>query len=335
MIKSKDMNIQINDDIKSRFLSGECTGEELSQLRAWMKANLEEAHELFGMERLYDELKAQAMPEEKILLAEHKLTESIEAMQAEQRHAHIVRMWRRAAAIVVVCVLTGMAWMYLQHRAFFKPEMVVAMASAEKDTTVTLPDGTKVWLNKLSSIQYAKDFEGDERKVHLDGEGYFEVTKNPHKPFIVESEVMSVRVLGTIFNFKVEKALQRAAVSLLQGEVRVAGNHNEGMMVLSPGQKACVDAKTGKMTLSEVDVYQDALWHEHKTAFHNESIRGIARILERIYHVQVIVDPAISQSSTYSGIIKEKETIDSVLALLKNTLPIRYKVKGNKVYLSH
>lgn len=328
------MYIQINDDIKNRFLSGECTDEELVMLRDWMKANPEEARELFGMERLYDEMKAQSMPKEKILLAEHKMTERIEAMQAELHHAHIVRMWQRAAAIVVVCVLTGMAWMYLQHRAFFKPEMVVAMASAENDTTVTLPDGTKVWLNKLASIQYPKDFEGEERKVLLDGEGYFEVTKNPHKPFIVESDVMSVRVLGTIFNFKVEKAKQRAVVSLLQGEVRVAGNHNEGMMVLSPGQKACVDAKTGKMTLSEADVYQDALWHEHKTMFNNETIRGIARMLERIYQVQVVVDPAIDRSSTYSGVIKEKETIDSVLDLLQNTLPIRYKLKGNKVYIS-
>lgn len=328
------MYIQINDDIKNRSLSGECTDEELVMLRDWMKANPEEARELFGMERLYDEMKAQSMPKEKILLAEHKMTERIEAMQAELHHAHIVRMWRRAAAIVVVCVLTGMAWMYLQHRAFFKPEMVVAMASAENDTTVTLPDGTKVWLNKLASIQYPKDFEGEERKVLLDGEGYFEVTKNPHKPFIVESDVMSVRVLGTIFNFKVEKAKQRAVVSLLQGEVRVAGNHNEGMMVLSPGQKACVDAKTGKMTLSEADVYQDALWHEHKTMFNNETIRGIARMLERIYQVQVVVDPAIDRSSTYSGVIKEKETIDSVLDLLQNTLPIRYKLKGNKVYIS-
>lgn len=328
------MNIQINEEVKSKFLAGECTAEELAQLRAWMKLNPEEAKELFGMEKLYDEMKAQSMPMEKVLLAEQRLAEKIQAQQAERRHIRIIRMWRRAAAVAVVCVLSGLAWMYLQHKAFFKPDMVVAMASAENDTTVTLPDGTKVWLNKSSSIQYPEGFDGDERKVILDGEGYFEVTKNPHKPFIVESDVMSVRVLGTIFNFKVDKAQKIASVSLLQGEVRVAGNHNEGMMVLSPGQKACVDAKTGKMTLTETDVYQDALWHEHKTAFSNETVKGIARMLEQIYHVQVIVDPTINQSSTYSGVIKEKETIDSVLDLLQNTLPIKYKVRGNKVYLT-
>lgn len=328
------MNIQINEDIKSRFLAGQCTAEELALLRDWMKGNPEEARELFDMEKLYDEMKGQAMPKERILLAQQRLQENIQSNLMEQRHARVVGMWRRAASVAVVCVLVGLAWMYVQHRAFFKPDMVVAQASAENDTTVVLPDGTKVWLNKSSSIKYPKDFEGDERKVALDGEGYFEVTKNPHKPFTVESEVMSVRVLGTIFNFKVDKLQRTAVVSLLQGEVRVAGNHNEGMMVLSPGQKACVDAKSGKMTLSEADVFKDALWHEHKTAFNNANINGIARMLERIYHVQVFVDPAINQESTYSGVIKEKETIDSVLDLLQNTLPIKYKVKGNKVYLS-
>ena len=162
------MNIQINDDIKSRFLLGECTDEELTLLRDWMKANPEEAKELFGIERLYDELKAQALPKEKMLLAEQRLAKSIEGMRAERHHVKVVRIWRRAAAIVVVCVLSGLAWMYLQHRAFFKPEMVLAMASADNDTIVTLPDGTKVWLNKSASIQYPKDFEGEERKVLLD-----------------------------------------------------------------------------------------------------------------------------------------------------------------------
>ena len=75
------------------------------------------------------------------------------------------------------------------------------------------------------------------------------------------------------------------------------------------------------------------MWHEHKTAFSNANINSIAKLLENIYKVQVVVDPAIDQNNTYSGVVKEKETIDSVLDLLQNTLPIHYKVKGNKVYL--
>jgi len=327
----------IDDELKAKFLAGNCSEEELVTIRDWAKDSPEEGLQLFRMEKMYDDLKAQAMPESHILLAEQKLRNRLDEIQVERterHHARIVSMWRRAAAIAVICVLGGLAWFYLLHGSVTGQKMLVAMASAENDTTVILPDGTKVWLNKLSSIKYPKQFDGEDRKVELDGEGYFEVTKNPHQPFIVSSEVMSVKVLGTVFNFQVDKLQRKASVSLIEGEVRVTGNHEEGMVVLTPGQKACVDAKLGKMTVSEADVYQDALWHEHKTAFCNANIKGIAKLLERIYHVQVIVDPAISQSHTYSGVIKEKETIDSVLALLQNTLPIKYKVNGNKVYLT-
>ena len=85
---------------------------------------------------------------------------------------------------------------------------------------------------------------------------------------------------------------------------------------------------------SASDVYKDAMWHEHKTSFNNASVNEIAKMLENIYDVQVVVDPTIDQENTYSGVIKEKETIDSVLDLLQNTLPIHYHVKGSKVFIT-
>lgn len=327
----------INEELKARFLAGECTEEELIALRDILKNSPEEKQKLFKEEKLSDEFKAQFMPRTQLMLAEQRMQAKIREMKAEQQaehHAHIIGMWRRAAAIAVVCVLGGLAWFYLQYNPISNMQMQVVMASADNDTTVTLPDGTKVWLNKLASIKYPKEFDGSDRKVEIDGEGYFEVTKNPHKPFIVESDVMSVKVLGTVFNFHVDKAHQQASVSLLEGKVRVEGNHDEGMIVLKPGQKACVDARLGSMTVSETDVYKNAMWHEHKTFFNNASVNEIAKMLENIYDVQVVVDPTINQDNTYSGVIKEKETIDSVLDLLQNTLPIHYHVKGSKVFIT-
>lgn len=327
----------INEELKARFLAGECTEEELIALRDILKNSPEEKQKLFKEEKLSDEFKAQFMPRTQLMLAEQRMQAKIREMKAEQQaehHAHIIGMWRRAAAIAVVCVLGGLGWFYLQHNPISNMQMQVVMASADNDTTVTLPDGTKVWLNKLASIKYPKEFDGSDRKVEIDGEGYFEVTKNPHKPFIVESDVMSVKVLGTVFNFHVDKAHQQASVSLLEGKVRVEGNHDEGMIVLKPGQKACVDARLGSMTVSETDVYKNAMWHEHKTFFNNASVNEIAKMLENIYDVQVVVDPTINQDNTYSGVIKEKETIDSVLDLLQNTLPIHYHVKGSKVFIT-
>ena len=336
-----DNEVKVSDEeLKAKFLAGECAEEELLLIRDWLKDFPEEQKELFKTEKMSDELKAQFMPKSQIRMAEERLQARIRKQEAEQEaeqqtehHARVVSMWRRAAAVAVVCVLGGLAWFYLQHNSLRSMQMQVVMTGADNDTTLMLPDGTKVWLNRQSALKYPKEFDAEDRVVEIEGEGYFEVTKDPHQPFIVESDVMSVKVLGTVFNFHVDKEQQKASVSLLEGKVRVAGNNDEGTIELEPGQKAFVDARMGSMTVSEADVYQEAMWHEHKTAFSNANINSIAKLLENIYKVQVVVDPAIDQNNTYSGVVKEKETIDSVLDLLQNTLPIHYKVKGNKVYL--
>ena len=282
----QDMNM-INEELKAKFLAGECTEEELLQIKEWLKNSPQNKEEIFRMEKMSDKLKAQFMPKSQILQAEERLMGCIKEQEAEQKaeqeaehHAHVVRLWRRAAAVAVVCVLGGLAWFYSQHNSLRHVQMQLVTTGADNDTTLVLPDGTKVWLNKLSALKYPKEFDSDNRVVEIEGEGYFEVTKNPHQPFIVESEVMSVKVLGTVFNFRIDKQQQRATVSLLEGKVKVVGNHDEGTIELKPGQKACVDACLGNLTVSENDVYQDAMWHERKTAFSNANVSDIAKLLE-------------------------------------------------------
>ena len=108
----------INEELKARFLAGECTEEELIALRDILKNSPEEKQKLFKEEKLSDEFKAQFMPRTQLMLAEQRMQAKIREMKAEQQaehHAHIIGMWRRAAAIAVVCVLGGLAWFYLQH----------------------------------------------------------------------------------------------------------------------------------------------------------------------------------------------------------------------------
>ena len=82
---------------------------------------------------------------------------------------------------------------------------MVAVANEGIVKEVVLPDGTRVWLNNLATLKYPREFSEKERNVYLEGEAYFEVTKNRHKPFTVQSDAMRVRVLGTTFNFKSDK----------------------------------------------------------------------------------------------------------------------------------
>lgn len=115
--------------------------------------------------------------------------------------------------------------------------MITASSTDGKVKEIVLPDGSKVWLNQSATLRYPREFSNTERDVFLDGEAYFEVTKNRQCPFIVKSEAMRIKVLGTTFNFKCDKSHKLAEATLIEGEIEVKGNNEEGMIILSPDKK--------------------------------------------------------------------------------------------------
>lgn len=129
------------------------------------------------------------------------------------------RWIKYAAVIAVLLVISGGAgyWLYQENNH----QLLVAIADEGIVKEVILPDGTKVWLNNSTTLKYPHEFSEKERNVYLEGEAYFEVTKNQHKPFIVQSDAMQIRVLGTTFNFKCDKNCRIAEATLIEGEIEV------------------------------------------------------------------------------------------------------------------
>ena len=213
-------------------------------------------------------------------------------------------------------------------------QMLVAVANEGIVKEVVLPDGTKVWLNNAAMLKYPREFSEKERNVYLDGEAYFEVTKNRHKPFTVESDAMRVRVLGTTFNFKCDKRCRIAEATLIEGEIEVKGNKDEGQIVLAPGQRAELNRNSGRLTVKQVDAKLDAVWRDNLIPFNKANIFTITKALERFYDVKIILSPDIRSDKTYSGVLKKKSTIESVLKSLQNSIPIEYKIVGNNIFIS-
>ena len=199
---------------------------------------------------------------------------------------------------------------------------------------IVLPDGTRVWLNAATELKYPVAFHAKERRVYLKGEAYFEVTKNRHKPFTVESDAMRVRVLGTTFNFKCDKRCRIAEATLIEGEIEVKGNKDEGQIVLAPGQRAELNRNSGRLTVKQVDAKLDAVWRDNLIPFNKANIFTITKALERFYDVKIILSPDIRSDKTYSGVLKKKSTIESVLKSLQNSIPIEYKIVGNNIFIS-
>ena len=188
-------------------------------------------------------------------------------------------------------------------------------------------------VDKNTILQYPCNFEGGERHVYLNGEGFFDVKRNTAKPFIVQSHALQVRVLGTTFNLKSGENGQRAVATLLKGEVEVKGNHGEGMIVLSPGQQAELDGMTRRLTVKPAEPGIEG-WHDTAFDLNQTDIRTLCKILERAYNVKIIIAPDVDIERTYSGPLKKKENVAATLDLIKNSIGIKYKVIGENVFIS-
>ena len=185
-----------------------------------------------------------------------------------------------------------------------------------------------------SILKYPEHFTKEKRELHLTGEAYFEVTKNKHKPFTVQSSAMNVQVLGTKFNFKTPSNGRIVETSLIEGEIKVSGNNNEGAITLSPGQKVELNTVTKQMKVSETNAALDAIWHNNLIPLKNADIFDIAEVLEKVYGVKIILSPDISPSTTYSGVLKRKDSIEDVLRILQNTIHLQYKIHQETIFIS-
>lgn len=238
-------------------------------------------------------------------------------------------LWTRYAAAVLVLVLIG----WLSFKGLTSEDMIRVYAD-NKIRKIELADGTKVWLNKGSVFEYPENFAGDNRKVRLNGEAYFEVARQTGKhKFTVESKLMTVVVHGTIFNMKSYDQATVAETSLIEGEVLVESGDDDSKIILLPGQKAIVEESSHKMVVKETNSLMDGIWRNNMVPFQNATIQDIAKVLEDLYHVKIEVRKDIDLTHTYSGMIEKKEKLKDVMKTLQNSIPIRYKIESDKVLI--
>ncbi len=212
---------------------------------------------------------------------------------------------------------------------------IVVEAPQGSRTQMTLPDGTKVWLNAGSKISYSQGFSSINRSVMLSGEGYFEVAHNERLPFSVESKEVRVSVLGTKFNFRDYPSDADAIVSLAEGRVALDMVHSKGETVyLKPDQRAVVEKKTGRINVENYEVAHTVKWTRGYLIFNGESLADIAKDLERSYNVEVTIkNRALLDLHFYGSFVRQEQSIGEVLDVLSATHKIKYKIEGHHVTL--
>jgi ferric-dicitrate binding protein FerR (iron transport regulator) len=197
---------------------------------------------------------------------------------------------------------------------------------------LTLSDGSKVWLNALTSIRYPENFAGDERKVELlYGEAYFEVIHNAKMPFKVVSAAQTIEDIGTHFNINAYENESDIKTTLLEGSIRVSKGNQSAILV--PGQQAKVNNGTlnSKITVVNAANTEEAIaWKNGYFRFNDEKIESIMRKLSRWYNINVSYEGKTTGEGFY-GTISRYKNISDVLKMLEDTKGVKFKVEGRRV----
>lgn len=183
-----------------------------------------------------------------------------------------------------------------------------------KRSVIILEDSTKVYLNSGSTLVYPSVFMGDERRVYLEGEAYFDVTHNVNRRFVVQTTFKTVEVLGTTFNVLVDKEQAYFEAVLVHG--RISLDNKEEQIELSPNHCYSFNANNGESTLTLVDVSNYISWIDGKLKFKKQKISTVLKKLEKVYNIKItLLDPKYSNSNV-SGELNMKDTPDETLRLL-------------------
>ncbi|HMF72741.1 MAG TPA: FecR domain-containing protein, partial [Flavitalea sp.] len=195
---------------------------------------------------------------------------------------------------------------------------------------VVLPDGSSVWLNAASSLKFPTVFSGNERKVELTGEAYFEVAKNKVKPFIVASGNQTLEVLGTHFNVNAYQDDGKIRTTLLEGSIKVSHTQTNAFSLLVPGQQAELRKE---IKVTKVDVKQSIAWKNGYFVFASENIQTLMQKIARWYDVDVEYEGRVTTEG-FVGSISRFEDVSEVLHMLQLTGMVHFKIVGRKIIVS-
>lgn len=205
-----------------------------------------------------------------------------------------------------------------------------------KHFKITLSDGTNVHLNSGSSLRYPVNFiSGKKRKVYLNGEAYFSVSKDKKHPFVVGSEALNVQVLGTEFNVTAYPEDQVTDVVLVEGSVGLYEENSsiKEATVITPGTKGALNKKNKKISTEQVNTYVYTSWRQGGLFFRNIPFQNIAKRMERHYNVKIIVENETLKKETFSANFND-EPITNILSYFKDSYNINYTIKNNTIYIN-
>jgi transmembrane sensor len=362
------MQVMDINEVIIKFLSGHSLPEEEHFISEWKKQS-EENRKLFNNIKnawiASSQLKFENPFEVNLALKEVKSKMKITSSVSFLKSNNIgINSFIKIAALFIIVFTLGICSVLFFGKLFTKPSESVCRFEAPKGSRAVtyLPDGTKVWLNAESSLEYSTDFNTKKRVVKLTGEGYFKVKTNRSKPFIVMVDGLSIKAFGTSFNIKAYPEEKQVETTLEEGIVKIEGkekNNKSFTYEMKPKQKiiyykaekqfANNEAKEKQhiesvkkaeefvqsntepiVSVNNVKTELYTSWKDSLWIIKAEKLEDLAVLLERRYNVTISFINNDVKKYRFTGAI-QNETIEQIFEIMRLTMPVSYSIDKGQV----
>lgn len=322
------------DLLIANCLSSEANQTEKDELNSWIgespsnKKLFEENQRIWENSHSYFSVSEISSDREKIK------DQIIQQLSKSTKTVNLSTWIYRVAAILALPVMLGIGWYLGSAEISSETQICEVTAPKGQISKCVLADGTEVWLNAGSTIKYSSTFNGKTREVNLDGEAYFRVSKNKHKPFVVSTEHAQIKVLGTIFNLKAYSGENKVETTLEEGSVEFSLNGSAAKPVeMKPGEQVVYNIAEKKMTLGKVETYLHTAWKDGKFVFKDADLQAIIQELEKLYDVRIHLKNDSLLKLHFRGMFEYEQNIFSALETLERTTNIKYRMTGRDIWL--
>lgn len=313
------------------YLSGEASPEQQRELLAWLEAKEENKLYFRSIKDVYDLGRIESdIQYSRVNKQWEKFLDKVFPSRPMNHWLQKGNMLLHYAAVFALGFIC-MQLLSLMVNQKGTPQQTKIETGVGERSKISLPDGSVVWVNACSSISYDKSFGEKNRAIKMKGEAYFEVQKDPSKPFLVQTDQFTFRVTGTSFNVYAFDDEDEISLALIEGSVIAeCGTYSEK---LRPGEVLVYDKAHGKVGHRKLISSSYTAWRYGEMFFDKMTFQELTRRLERNFNVKFKFENPKIKKESFGGSFRKYESLETIMEVISTSTPLKYRIDKDTVYI--
>ena len=314
------------------YLKGEATCDQQKELLTWLELNEENRFYFRSIKDVYDLGRVESdIRDSQVERQWHKFLDKVFPVYSTNRWLEIGHILLRYAAVFAfgfICM--QLISYFIEDKEAYSKVTKIETGLGER-SKVSLPDGSIVWVNACSSICYDESFGKENRTIRMRGEAFFDVEKDPSKPFIVHTEPFTFRVTGTSFNVYAFDEEDEISFALIEGSV--TAEKGTYMEKLRPGEVLVYDKTQAKISHRKLISSSYTAWRYGEMFFDKMTFEDLTRRLERNFNVKFKFENQKIKKESFGGSFRKYESLETIMKVISTSTPVKYRIEKDTVYI--